>query len=1323
MKPRSYQLEMLEESLRRNIIVACISLKQYRAVLRIAAELERSPADKLVWFLAPTVALAEQQFNVISSQIPAFQTRFLSGADNVDHWSDQWMWDEVLHNVRIVVSTHQILLDALTHGFLGLARISLLVFDEAHHCARSHPYNRIMKEFYKPHISAASEGGPHILGLSASPTTKTGGLQTLEQNMNSISRTPKFHREEMLQYVYLPSLVRLDYTASVLATSSAPVLRSLGEVFAALDIKKDPYVLKLEADGSANAQRQLKKALLSDKTHSRDEIRNLYNKAVDIYHELGPWAAEFYIVSCIAKLQKRDQGSFCDFAARDHEEDTYVRAALSSIRIPPDTCSFQGNDKQISPKMQRLVNFLIEETGPDFIGLMFVKTRAAVAVLAHLLSIHPVLQNRVKVSTFVGQSTSTKRKASIGELLDVKLQRETLDDLRYGRRNLVIATTVLEEGIDVSACNIVICFERPANLRSFIQRRGRARKSGSKFVIMQEAQKDNVPVSGWQELEEEMKRLYMDHTRSLQEIHDLEAVEEDNRCFQVETTGAKITLENAVPHLYHFCATLPKSQYVDFRPEFSIADYDDDSFTAKVFLPNAVDASVREACSSARWATERFAKRDAAFEAYVALYHAGLVNDHLLPLPSYDRLAAEMYAAVEQRVALVDVSEQHNPWVEIAQAWEAEPFLHQMNVTVQRESQKPIEMVMFCPRQVPQMGSFDLYWDANRIFQVVVTRGSPAPYAHGHLALARQITASLLSSVFPSRMSPGRDDFPILFEPSLERAERQSWIQSVEGHRPAKEVFEGQPTRQEFGLIRDLSQNGVPHVYHEVLYGRPEPLANNDINGEDTVFLKVTRLPKRADFLHPIPAQNAGLTGSGYKYLPASACEMDQLPFSYSQFALFIPSIMHVLEIHMVAQHLCTNLLLSILFKDLASVVTAISASKARERTNYQRLEFIGDSVLKLFTSITLMAEHGNWHEGFLSHKKDHIVSNTRLAAAAQETGLGKYILTRPFTGNKWRPLYNSDLVKNQAKGTREMSTKTLADVVEALIGAAYLDGGVEKALACIKVFLPEVSWLPLSAQHQSLYNAVPHDVKPPPRFIQLEELIGYTFTQKAPLIDAMTHPSYSGPNAGMSYQRLEFLGDAILDNIVVNTVFSRAAHLPHHSMHTIRTALVNANFLAFLCLQFHISESRSELVEDATTGTFHPVETRIPLYLWHFMRTSSADVRRAQHACAARFDALREQIRNALEHGDAYPWALLSRLEAEKFFSDIVEAVLGAVYIDSLGSIPACEAVLERFGLLAYLRRALDEKVRLLHPKEEVGVLAGNEKVKPFKLSTEAED
>lgn len=85
---------------------------------------------KTIWFLAPTVALCSQQFAVLESQIQAVQIRFLSGADNVDKWSDQSIWDAALHNVRIIVCTPAILRDALTHGFVELAAISLLIFDE-----------------------------------------------------------------------------------------------------------------------------------------------------------------------------------------------------------------------------------------------------------------------------------------------------------------------------------------------------------------------------------------------------------------------------------------------------------------------------------------------------------------------------------------------------------------------------------------------------------------------------------------------------------------------------------------------------------------------------------------------------------------------------------------------------------------------------------------------------------------------------------------------------------------------------------------------------------------------------------------------------------------------------------------------------------------------------------------------------------------------------------------------------------------------------------------------------------------------------------------
>jgi len=59
-----------------------------------------------------------------------YNHRLLSGSDNVDKWTQQSLWDAVLHNVRIVTSTPAILLDALSHGFVQMPRIALLIFDE-----------------------------------------------------------------------------------------------------------------------------------------------------------------------------------------------------------------------------------------------------------------------------------------------------------------------------------------------------------------------------------------------------------------------------------------------------------------------------------------------------------------------------------------------------------------------------------------------------------------------------------------------------------------------------------------------------------------------------------------------------------------------------------------------------------------------------------------------------------------------------------------------------------------------------------------------------------------------------------------------------------------------------------------------------------------------------------------------------------------------------------------------------------------------------------------------------------------------------------------
>lgn len=194
------------------------------------------------------------------------------------------------------------------------------------------------------------------------------------------------------------------------------------------------------------------------------------------------------------------------------------------------------DDCLLTPKVHSLLRCLKEMENTNFMGLVFVRTRAEVAVLSHILSLHAPY---FAISTFVGESGFSGRRKTVSELIDVRKQKETLNDLRQGTINLVVTTNALEEGIDVSACNVVICFDKPPNLKSFIQRRGRARMEKSKYVIMFEDDGlANRALSSWFELEERMRIAYMDDMRVLQEIQELEALKEEGRReFSIVSTG------------------------------------------------------------------------------------------------------------------------------------------------------------------------------------------------------------------------------------------------------------------------------------------------------------------------------------------------------------------------------------------------------------------------------------------------------------------------------------------------------------------------------------------------------------------------------------------------------------------------------------------------------------------------------------------------------------------------------------------------------------------------------------------------------------------
>ena len=611
-----------------------------------------------------------------------------------------------------------------------------------------------------------------------------------------------------------------------------------------------------------------------------------------------------------------------------------------------------------------------------------------------------------------------------------------------------------------------------------------------------------------------------------------------------------------------------------------------------------------------------------------------------------------------------------------------------------------------------------LYPSFDSSIRVEIDHQSATAY-DGNDITSNNVTRLLLLSIFRGRMDHDRSGFPLRFEPVLDVQDWERWLTGASGERPTSSLVGNAETGTEAGIIRDLRENGTQYIFHGIEFRDPRDSKYFVDQGvaiiaeEKEPLLKVKKLPKRTDFLHPVSSGTS--TSNAFIYLPLETSTVDNLPFAYAQLAMFIPSIMHAIESVLVTDHLCDYLLAPVQFQNRQLVSTATTATAACESYNYQELEFLGDCCLKLFASINVMSEHLNWHEGYLSHQKDHIVSNGRLALAAQKTGLDQYIRTKSFTGYKWRPFYVEDLMEDKPAALRELSTKTLADVVEALLGAAFVDGGQSKVLTCLSIFLPEVSWRPLEDCGKTLLGVTKQEeyIHFPAQFKHLETLVRHVFTTKSLLVEAVTHPSHLGPDPTPSYDRLEFCGDSLLDFIITTRIFWHASSLTTPRMHLLRTAMVNANFLAFACMHHCIFVSQKSLPTNRNGTEFSNPDTQIPLAIWHFMRHSHAsELMAAQQKCHSRFAELQPAISEALAHGDTYPWTLLTVLDAEKYFSDLVESIIAAIYIDSAGSLPACERFLSALGILPYLERALAKNLHVTHPKLELDMLTGSDKV-----------
>ncbi|OQD72256.1 hypothetical protein PENPOL_c001G07256 [Penicillium polonicum] len=1288
-RSRGYQLEMLEASRKQNIIVAGVERLICIAILRIIHELENcGSADKLIWFLAPTVALSLQQHEVITSQILSVKTKVLTGLDNVDRWTEQGVWDKVLKDVRIVVSTYAVLADALGHGFVRMSRLALLIFDEAHHCTKRHPANKIMQNHYHPTLLRSGPNAvPRILGLTASPVVRSSQneLETIESNLNAVCKTPRVYRTELLDNTHRPHLERLNYIPFEEAQYGfgSRLLPSLIECCKAYNIEDDPWIESLL---SKNQTVELTKALTTGKTFCSEQLKNFQARARHIYEELGGWAADFFIGASIDQLRRSIPAS--EMSHLDQMERIYLLELL--LAMPPPVSAEESN--HISIKLEMLLIFLEKMDRPGFSGLLFAKQRATVSVLARILSLHPKTRDRFQCASYVGWSSDRTRKGCLGDLLHQDMQRDTLDEFKAGRKNLIVTTDVLEEGIDVSACSLVICYDKPANLKSFIQRRGRARHRESIYAVMISNEDELLSLHEWQVLEQAMIKAYQDDERQRREAFELEAAEEHvKERLWVEKTSALLTADDAVQHLHHFCAVLPVDEYSDNRPMFSFQENSAGLLLGTVTLPNSVHPTVRRTNGKAWWRTERAARKDTAFQAYIALYSYGLVNDNLLPLTRKPELRFSDQMTLP---SIVQAAEQYDPYVDLAQAWASGQLCQtRLKICSNGSIDEDLAICLILPRLTPMPHPIPLYWDPETSLELhFEPQMSTFETTEETLDRMRRITALYLQA--PSSRQRGDDrDFVALFIPDISHEHLGQWLAMYEGKEPALEVYSRNPTTPPMGIVRDQSKFSEPRTFNNWIVPA-------QVTKTSPIEVECSSLPRRRNLLQ-VRATNVtddGETDAPKKsyVLPAVACVIDKLPAKQGLFGLFISAILDRLEASLVAHRLNDTILKGVGIENIDHVITAISAPIAQASTNYQRYEFFGDSVLKFTVSCQLFFRNTNWHEGYLSESRDKLIQNTRLARAALDTGIDCFILTSRFTPRKWTaPLIRNKLEPSTAK--RNLSTKVLADVVESLIGAAYVDGGIRKAQACLHRFLPEIDLFT---------NEISPLILPPGKGVsnlinhhRLAGLIGYTFKDPALLTEALTHASCEYDTSTQSYQRLEFLGDAVLDMVVMAVIAAHPVEMDQGPMTLLKHSVVNANLLAFFCMELCAPDEPSHMTQFAN-GEVNLVPHYDQIHLWRFLRSHGPNITAAREACLERHQGLHVEIRDALEHGSQYPWELFARLRADKFLSDIIESVLGAIFIDCGGNLDVCHAFVERIGLVWYIQRVIADGVNVVHPR-----------------------
>ncbi len=414
-------------------------------------------------FCHSAVPLVTQQAEYIEKHTP-LQVGKYWGEMGVDFWSAD-KWDAEFSHHNILVMTRQIFLNTLIHNFIQISKINLIVFDECHHAVKKDPYVRIMQEFY---YKCPVQNRPHVLGLSASIISgkcKPGALQTKLKDLE----------------------VTLDCrteTAEDLA-AVAKYATNPHEVFLPYDLHPNDSKVILLRHEVDNLQDFLSQCRPNDPANKRiKDIRNSIEQCIAVLDGVSISAAIEAAEFAKGELEELRGEQLSQW------ERGIVAAGLTRMTIFGNECRKTLNEgaPDHSPKLTQLLRVLFDAALPNrdkLCGIIFVQMRSTAVCLSQTINkLSKEFFPQIRSDYVVGHGAIRKTSEGGSTNMNVKKQQAVLKKFRQETVNLLVATSVVEEGLDVRKCNLVVRYDFPKTFQSYVQSKGRARSKNSRYLLL-----------------------------------------------------------------------------------------------------------------------------------------------------------------------------------------------------------------------------------------------------------------------------------------------------------------------------------------------------------------------------------------------------------------------------------------------------------------------------------------------------------------------------------------------------------------------------------------------------------------------------------------------------------------------------------------------------------------------------------------------------------------------------------------------------------------------------------------------------------------------